>query len=493
MRILFLPVDERFCTKDYFIHLCSSFGIEVVVPERFGFKKFPADVDYISDWLLENSTKCDLAILSLDMLLHGGLVPSRLDYTHEETLIRRLNILPMLKEKNSNLKVYATKSITRIPTYNSMEEEPDYWVYFGKALYEYSLNLAKEQNTAETGIPQWIAKDFLWRRRRNLRITKEAILLVQSGVIDFLSIMLDDNSEGSLVYKEACELERLVKQLELTDRIHIRNGTDEATLSLLSKSLCDYFGIKPTFKVVYRRPEYKHLVPPYHSDDLTTTTKSHIFGAGGSVSSDSKFDILLYVNNFEPEEPAEAPFQNNYPKMKRQDEHTQLLEAIDLAYSQNKIIAIADVRYANGSDNSLIETIFHRNINWEITTYYGWNTAGNTLGSTCAHSVMLHLGKKGLLVIDKEAIERYQSILLLEHWGYQANIRKILYEEISKRNYNASPCLSMIKDEEWAEVFVEKNLQYYIEKINRAFNRNWRCSVFFPWHRPFEIGIVLHD
>ncbi|ANE41891.1 hypothetical protein JM64_07985 [Fervidobacterium ngatamarikiense] len=494
MRVLFLPLDERFCTKDYFIHLCSSVGIDVIFPEHFGLKKTPADVEYLANWLVQNSLGCDFAVLSLDMLLHGGLVPSRLDYTQEETLIKRLNVLSLVKKQNSNLKIYATKTVTRIPTYNSMEEEPDYWVYFGKALYEYSTSLASGHNIKEHNIPQWIIQDFLWRRRRNLQTTKEAINLVKAGVIDFLSIMLDDNSEGSLVYKEACELEQLVAQLGLNEKVQIRNGADEASLSLISKCLCDHFRLQPRFKVIYRKPEHAYLVPPYHSDELDTSTKSHILGAGGHpVDLESEFDILLYVNNFEPDEPKEAPFQNKSIQNLKRTEHAELIEWIDLAYEQNKIIAIADVRYANGSDNSLVERILEKPINWELTTYYGWNTAGNTLGSTCAHSVLLYLSKKGLLQIDREKLEKYQSILLLEHWGYQANVRKMLYEELRRRNQDINSCLSMIKDEEWAKRFVEKNLEVYMDRINQSLKKNWKYSVFFPWHRPFEIGIVLID
>ncbi|AFG35129.1 hypothetical protein Ferpe_1020 [Fervidobacterium pennivorans DSM 9078] len=491
MRVLFLPIDERFCTKDYFLHLCSSVGIDVLVPEYFGLKKIPADVDYIINWLFENSSNCDIAILSLDMLLHGGLVPSRLDYTQEETLVKRLNVLSLLKRQNTNLKIYVTKSITRIPTYNSMEEEPDYWGYFGKALYEYSLELAKGSKVKKTDIPNWIIEDFLWRRRRNLKIIRETIKLVRSEVIDFLTIMLDDNSEGSLVYKEACELHELVKQQGLSDKIQIRNGADEASLSLLSKSLCDYFGLQPTFKIVYRKPEYAHLVPPYHSDDLDTSTKSHIVGAGGKLTdSEREFDILLYVNNFAPDEPREAPFQEN---LHEQESHDKLKHLIELALEQSKIIAIADVRYANGSDNILVEELLQRPIDWKSVTYYGWNTAGNTLGSTCAHAVILYFSKVGLLKLNVQDLEKYQSILLLEHWGYQANVRKMLYGEIEKLGYSAGSCLSMIKDEDWAKNFVQENLKPYLEKINRAFKKSWKCSIFFPWHRPFEIGIVLHD
>jgi len=48
-RIVFLPVDERFCTRDYFILACKAMNIEIITPPKdlLGKKKVPPDMEIL--------------------------------------------------------------------------------------------------------------------------------------------------------------------------------------------------------------------------------------------------------------------------------------------------------------------------------------------------------------------------------------------------------------------------------------------------------------
>jgi len=483
MSIIFLPLDERFCTKDYFIMLSKSFNLDVLFPDKLGYKKIPADVDYLIDWLMKNTREKDYLLISLDMLLHGGLIPSRLDFLSLETLKNRLGILRRIK--NMNTKIYAVKTLTRIPKYNSDDEEPDYWEFFGERLYQFSLRISKGEYNVPIDIPKWIIDDFIERRKRNLEITKEIINLVKEGIIDYLEITLDDNSEGSLLYKESVELENLAEQMNIRERVSIQNGADEALLTLLSKMITEKFKVRPKFKVIYSFPESKHLIPPYESFPLYINIEKHIKSCGGILSEDHP-DIILYVNNFKGDEKSrEAPLQEGH----RSEIPYEILDRIN----QKEIVGIADVRYANGSDRELLEKLLSMNINWNNVSYYGWNTPGNTIGSVCAHTTLQFLANKGYLSINSEEIKKYQATLILEHYGFQADIRQKLVRELEKKldvRYLRLP-YTLIPFEEWAIDFTKKNLKRYLRRINNSFQENWDIEVFFPWHRTFEIGIRL--
>ncbi len=58
-----------------------------------------------------------------------------------DTLKERLGLLERLKDRD--VKIYATTTVTRTPFYNSAEEEPDYWQYFGLDVYDLSRLLAR--------------------------------------------------------------------------------------------------------------------------------------------------------------------------------------------------------------------------------------------------------------------------------------------------------------------------------------------------------------
>ena len=130
-RIVFLPVDERFCTRNYFILACEALNIEIVTPPvgLLGSKKISPDMNLLHRWLVSNVRPGDYLIISVDMLVYGGLIPSRISNEQYETLETRLNLIKEFKERNT--RIYVNSAITRLPFYNSSEEEPDYWEYFG--------------------------------------------------------------------------------------------------------------------------------------------------------------------------------------------------------------------------------------------------------------------------------------------------------------------------------------------------------------------------
>ncbi|MGQ9856077.1 MAG: DUF4127 family protein [Fervidobacterium sp.] len=507
IRVLYLPLDERFCTKDYFLHLCSVFRIDVELPDALGVKKCPGDHDYVFHWLSENSNEKDLVLVSLDQYLHGGLIPSRTDMLTDQTLLSRLRKLISLTT-NKKLNMYCAKTITRIPAYNSSDEEPDYWDFFGTKLHLLSLRMAKvnkekryELNAISEleeakGIPEWVLKDFLWRRARNFTVNKKIIeYLAEHNFAKHISFMLDDNKEGSLSYTEAKELKEYAARYNANDVIlSFRNGADEVMLTLLSKALSDKFSYKPRFYIVYTFPESNHLIPPYESLPLLNNVLEHVRAAGGQVTdSIEETDVILYVHNFNNEERTkEAAFQNG----ERWDSG-RFNEFLKLSIEKEKVFAISDVRYANGSDNEFIENLLFKNVNWDDICYYAWNTAGNTIGSTCANAVLRALSKKGFVDFDSEKHKDFQAILILEHYGYQGNVRQKLMRTIENANemmsYQTKLPYTVLPFERWAEEYVENELKLYHERICQAFKKKWKSKVYFPWHRTFEIGISLYE
>ena len=80
-KILLLPLDERPCNYLFPNMLASSSeDIELLLPPKslLGAMKQAADISAVAQWLRENFFSCDYAIISIDMLVYGGIVPSRL-------------------------------------------------------------------------------------------------------------------------------------------------------------------------------------------------------------------------------------------------------------------------------------------------------------------------------------------------------------------------------------------------------------------------------
>ena len=90
-KIVMLPLDERPCNFDY-PRMMPKTDCELILPpkEIMGKKKTPGDVAKIADWLTEQVEGADAMILSLDTLVYGGILPSRLHHCEKEELTARL-------------------------------------------------------------------------------------------------------------------------------------------------------------------------------------------------------------------------------------------------------------------------------------------------------------------------------------------------------------------------------------------------------------------
>ena len=142
-KIVYLPLDERPCNYSFVKFLMEDNPeVQLVTPElsTLGDKKKPANYQKIADYLLRECVDADCLILAVDMLLYGGIVPSRLHYLSTEKLQERLNVLKTIKEKNSRLKIYAFSLVMRCPSYSTDDEEPDYYGKVGLEIFLYGQN-----------------------------------------------------------------------------------------------------------------------------------------------------------------------------------------------------------------------------------------------------------------------------------------------------------------------------------------------------------------
>ena len=79
--IILLPLDERPCNFDFPSKIFNGEKYTIIRPEHLGQKKTPASYEFIRDFLLANIEKADAAVISIDTLLYGGLIPSRFKRT----------------------------------------------------------------------------------------------------------------------------------------------------------------------------------------------------------------------------------------------------------------------------------------------------------------------------------------------------------------------------------------------------------------------------
>jgi hypothetical protein len=116
-RIVYLPLDERPCNSKFPLQIAAATDVELIAPPQalLGQKKRPADTAAVAQWLLEQTLQVDYLIVSMDMLIYGGIVPSRLHHLSLDDCRARLETLVQCKRKNPKLRIYAFNLIMRAP------------------------------------------------------------------------------------------------------------------------------------------------------------------------------------------------------------------------------------------------------------------------------------------------------------------------------------------------------------------------------------------
>ena len=438
MKICIIPIDNRPVCYNLIQDIANiDKSIELYLPDRnlLGDLTKSADINSILNWL-KDLPKMDKMVLSLDTIAYGGLIPSRRSPdTFDEIKLRINNLKEILKSKEAE--IHAFSSIMRISNNNVNQEEKEYWNKYGKKIFEYSFNLHKN-GSAQTDVPKEILEDYLQTRKRNFDINKIYLEWQKEGLFKTLVFSKDDCAEFGLNVKEAQDLENLGG--------FTKTGADEIPLSLFSRAIDKKIKIAP----IFLEDNQKHLISNYEDISIERSVLSQIELGGMEVSTEENADIVLIINNFKNHQGEIVMKKDTEPFSKK-------------LILPKKPYAIADVRFANGSDNNFAKEVLN-NIDENFYGYSAWNTSANTLGSLlCAMKVKFNAKKYS----DKD-FKKLQLIRFLDDWAYQANVRQ----------QNNEP---KITDE----------MKPFENKLKEVFNVDFNTKYSFPWNRLFEIEVQI--
>lgn len=499
-KILYLPLDERPCNYNFPQILASATEYEMIEPPKdiLGNKKLPADTAKIRKWLLENVRDVSGAIISVDMLVYGGIVPSRLHEYSISDCIDRLSILKELKGLNPNLKIFAFNLIMRCPQYSSADEEPDYYEDYGReifrtgyinhriALGKADRNEIEELKGIKDKLPDSILKDYTDRRNVNREVNRRAIDYVKKDIIDFLVIPQDDSSPYGFTAIDQQYVRKYISQNRLNLKIYMYPGADEVGCTLLARMINEDKAVRPLVYTRFSGTKGPFVNPLFEDRILFESIKYQIICAGGILcSSLPEADIILMVNT-----PGEtmgealsyAGGSGIYDVEKNIPEFIEYMDYV--VNTVKKPCVVADTAYANGADLELIEMMRQKKLLYKLAAYAGWNTSSNTLG-TCISQGMLYK----IYGNSKKHLD-FLALRYVEDAGYCSFVRQLVTKEkLPSMGYNyfkvdgkRGKVSHMVKAE--LEKFVGDRLEY----DNYSININ---DCYMPWNRMFEVGLEV--
>ena len=490
-----LPLDERPCNFNY-PQMMPRANYELIMPpkELMGDKKTPADTAQLRTWLCENVSEADACILSLDTLIYGGIVPSRLHELPLEELIARADTVRELRKRNPAMKLYLFQLIMRCPDYSLSDEEPDYYDdcgrelhLFGRYTHKKRLGILTEEEREDfervKQRTEAVIGDYLGRREKNLAVLLHDLEMIRDGTADFFIVPQDDAAVYGFTSMDQMTVRTFLKDNVLHMKTAMYPSADDTGLILLGRAVAEYNGLTPKIYVHYASTKAESVVPWFEDRPLGETVKYHILAVHGQqVYSLPEADIVLSVNMGSGMfDASDGRYAMAYDVERNLAEFVAYLR---YALGMQKIVAVGDVAACNGSDGELLRILDGEGLLMKLHAYAGWNTSSNTLGTAVCMAVLYLIGR------DERGRKQFLLHRYYEDHAYMGHVRGDVTQ-------NKLPALGLDyfhadgKRGKVAALVREGIVSYMAEHFPSLAALVEEVAVEMPWRRMFEIDLRL--
>jgi hypothetical protein len=490
VHVALVPLDDRPVNTSMVSDIAGIAGATIVLPPATALPRFrePGDCEAIAQWLRASSTDVDAAVVSLDMLGYGGLIASRTTHDPARTVLERIAVLEQIHAERPGLAIGAINVFLRASNSDNATEEPGYWSDYGRLLHRLGgsahqawLEHDAGAGTVEAQVPDAVRQDFARRRLRNHIVNLAGLDLAYAGHVRTLLLTADDTAPRSAGSAEQQLVDYWTTLLGPRDNVLIYPGADEVAAAMTARLLAHHHEVSPSFAVTCVEPGGLDRVAPYENTPIGTGVGRQVKAAGGHLSTSSP-DVRLVVH---APAPTGGDFYGTPPEPTGPALVLRTVEAISQALDGGERVSLADCRYPNGSDPVLVEALRDAGLLLRLDAYGGWNTAGNTLGSTVAASTVATVGRH-TGTLDPVAQERFLLHRLVEDYGYQARVRNDLLAQLGEAAF---------RDPEGADTaeLARRRLDDVLQEITGS-AAGWRVgATTFPWDRAFEVDLRIDN
>lgn len=493
-KIVYLPLDERPCNYNYpyWLSKCSK-GYQFYRPSKaiLGNKKTPAIYENVKRFLLEKCKTADILIISLETLIYGGLLFSRLHDYSAEILIDRLRLIEQLKKNNPSLKIYAFSLILRCPSCNTDDEEPDYYGECGEAIFntgvlkhKYLLSLIDKEEY-EQGISKlknitknWLI-DFEKRRETNLKVITY-FLENYYNLCEFFVIPQDDSNPYGYTTMDREKVKKIIKELGLD--VPIYPGADEVGCVLLARALKDDKKIEPSINIVFPKPECQNVIPIFEDRPVYLSLKDQLKVVGFHVD-DKKANVSLFMNY----PTREMVNMGSIPSIGYEERDIDsFIQKIVNDVKNKKQVILSDGAYGNGGEELFLVKLQSKISLFEISSYAGWNTSSNAMGTALA------LGMINFLFGKTEKSNEFIAQRIYEDIGYMGKVRWHIWHDVVQ-NYGYCYDFVGAKNGIIAKITLNEINSYAKKTFPEVFKKYKISHLEFPWKRIFEVDLRIKN
>lgn len=511
IKVVYVPLDDRPCNYDYPCLLSQmTADMTMVVPPLsiMGRCKRPSDIEAVWAWLKEEAKDADYAILSVDTLVYGNIIHSRIHHRTEEEINTCLRRFEELKAACPKLHIEAFNLVARVAGYNGDFEDPTYWKDYGYRIWRYGWiqdrmhrGIADEAEIAEFHkiegeIPQEYLTDFMERRVKDAAVNRRSVDLVKSGVFDHLVVPKDDTAEFGYAALDQKSLAKYIDEQQVVDRVMIYPGADEVGSVLFARVFNKVHQWIPRVYVRYSSILGPTVIPRYEDRPLGESIKAQITSMGGiCVDTAGESDWLFAVHSpgkIMEEAGNQANADLSYSTHINLPEFFNYMQYYQDTY--HRPVALSDVAYSNGADIRMMRHAQQLGMLDKLCAYGGWNTSENTNGMCLAHScIHTYYAQHGFAEGKELLSQAFAARKIIEDYLFQALKLPHLTAEVTKR-YNGRSPYDCADVEQEVAAMSGNTVQAAIDDLfgGVMFGKKVTISDFtLPWDRVHELGFSI--
>lgn len=475
-KIAYIPLDDRPVNVDRAKYLAQSAGFELMMPESDYYStkldgtgtntngtKY-GNREELVKWLKQVDAECDYFVISLDQMLSGGLVNSRVQKNTD--LSYEKEIIDYLIELNKNNTVYFFDTVMRLAStvhYNGygLEEYKilrSYGAVGRKVLSGSDLTTEKiiagykyDTNGEEIycSLPESEIDDYLAARARKLKL---ANYLLSNGKenLNYCFIGVDDSSPNNTI--QTNEIAYLENKLDGNGAIFA--GCDELGLMGIAKLTSEIYKCNLNVAVSYFGGSENYAADSFDIGTLKSNVETHLNTLNASIvpASNASLEVLVLTR---PNGLSLTKYSND------------LLDRLE-ANIQNLIPTV--VIDASSKWGTLQTLMIQRKIPLStLVGYSNWNTVGNAIGIAVSQGITRTVYLKNSAQVTDEA-----NIGFIKSMTF-AYIKDISYKINCASKFTL---LSLINN---SEIITGMN-NYTTAKIGTVSVGSYQ----YPWHRNFE-------
>ncbi len=511
--ILLVPLDSRPVCSTMVQKLGRIVGLNVIVPpkELLDNYRHPANRKKLYEWLNNNISHYQKAIISADILLHGSLLQSRQTTVTPKEQQKFLQGLQKLRQENGMHTAIDIFSI--IPRLLVSDELlPDRWYQFHLMRYSQLLDMTEINNDPymtkelleyQNKIPNNILAKYLALFKNshqfNLALL-EAARKQQSQVPFNIIIGQDDASPFGLPHRNALQLQKFMQHEKLQHHTSITYGADEIASLLLTRYYLQQQKWQPKVYLQFATPNTEFMHMPYMAVSTGAAIRNQLQFVGAAITGDYQAaDVILYIH---------CGDEKHLPQK-------QQVQAISNILAQNKRLALVDLSANFNAEEMLLPYLLDEKVPVNhLCAYAGWNTFSNSSGTAIAQSLLF----TGRLYELQKAKSEPQQIAALYAQNLQFTIERMVEDYYYQKklhpqlrpyleSFGITPTDLMPDAKEQTEFSLQKKISlyscyllhsnlgrtpFYEDKHNAYYLRDLAIGVRLPWNRIFEVSLDVH-